>query len=48
MYCAASAWGTSIWLAKPKALSLGVLNPLTSTYNVYTPRGDFLTVSSEF
>ena len=35
-------------LAKPKALSLGVLNPLTSTYNVYTPRGYFLTVSSEF
>ncbi len=35
-------------LAKPKATTVGVLNPLTSTYNVIPTRGYYLTVSSEF
>jgi iron complex outermembrane receptor protein len=36
-----------ILLKSPKATA-GVLNPLTSTFNPLTPRGYFLTVSSEF
>src|SRR5581483_10101493 len=36
-----------ILLKSPKATA-GALNPLTSTYNPLTPRGYFLTVSSEF
>jgi iron complex outermembrane receptor protein len=37
----------TILLKSPKATA-GAFNPLTSTYNVLTPRGLFLTVSGEF
>ncbi len=35
-------------LLKAAKVTAGALNPLTSTYNPLTPRGYFLTVSSEF